>query len=263
MVRTGRSCNKGRGFSLIEILSVIGVVAVLMGLLVPAIGAVRDRAATAADGKRLKTLVQAYLATETEGALMPGFDDSARAEVPGGVEVSGAAAARYPWRLGPYLNDRVAEILISEDLREIYGPDDHYAVSLMPSFGMNSTFVGGEFRGGRPVIGGRNLASRTTMVPDPSRLIVFASAFTTGTGDEIIPGFFKVTPPTAATVSENPARTGNVHYRYGGKALCAFLDGSVRLMSPEDLVDMRYWSIGAQLRDDPNWAGRTAPQALR
>lgn len=266
MMKMGLKIRREQGFTLVEILVVIGILAVLASLLFPAVGAVRDRAAIASDGKRLKALVEAYLATEQAspaGILMRGFDDGAQAEVAGGLEVSGAAAARYPWRLAPFLNEQLVDVVLTDALREHFGPEDHYEVSLMPAFGMNSMYVGGEYRGGTPVVGGRNLATRTMTVPDPSRLIVFASAFTKGTGDEAIPGFFRVTPPTRAEVSDNPSQTGNVHYRYNGKALCAFLDGSVRLMGPEELTDMRYWSVGAQLRDDPNWTGRSAPRALR
>jgi prepilin-type processing-associated H-X9-DG protein len=41
--------------------------------------------------------------------------------------------------------------------------------------------------------------------------------------------------------------------RFDGKAVCAFLDGSVRVLSIDDLRDMRLWSKNAAINNDPNY----------
>jgi prepilin-type processing-associated H-X9-DG protein len=51
----------------------------------------------------------------------------------------------------------------------------------------------------------------------------------------------------------NAANYGHVHGRYDGKAVCAFLDGSVRILSIEELRDMRLWSRKAALENNPNY----------
>ncbi len=46
---------------------------------------------------------------------------------------------------------------------------------------------------------------------------------------------------------------GNIDPRYDGKAICVFLDGSVRMLSIEELRDMRLWSANAKDEDNANY----------
>jgi prepilin-type processing-associated H-X9-DG protein len=46
---------------------------------------------------------------------------------------------------------------------------------------------------------------------------------------------------------------GNVDARYGGKAVCAFLDGSVKMLSIVELKDMRLWNKNAVTQDLPEY----------
>jgi len=41
--------------------------------------------------------------------------------------------------------------------------------------------------------------------------------------------------------------------RFDGKAVCVFLDGSVRVLSIDELRDMRFWSRNAALENNPNY----------
>jgi prepilin-type processing-associated H-X9-DG protein len=55
------------------------------------------------------------------------------------------------------------------------------------------------------------------------------------------------------TEDSDPSQFGFVHPRHGGKAIAAFLDGSTRLMTIEDLRDMRLWSRQAAQENNPKY----------
>jgi prepilin-type processing-associated H-X9-DG protein len=55
------------------------------------------------------------------------------------------------------------------------------------------------------------------------------------------------------TKDSDPGNYGYVAARFDGKAVAAFLDGSVRVMTLDDLRDMRLWSKNAAINNDPNY----------
>jgi len=95
-------------------------------------------------------------------------------------------------------------------------------------------------------------------------ILAFASAGS-GKGTARIEGYCYVTPPTLSfdspickqwessntwSSSADPVDFGNVDFRYGGAAVCAFLDGSVRTCSVKELRDMRLCNPNAADQDD-------------
>ena len=89
--------------------------------------------------------------------------------------------------------------------------------------------------------------------------IVFISAGTTD-----VDGYEYVIPPNGPrgqwstakwTKDSDPSSYGYVAARFDGKAVAAFLDGSVRVMSLDDLRDMRFWSKNAAINNDRNSHG--------
>jgi prepilin-type processing-associated H-X9-DG protein len=100
--------------------------------------------------------------------------------------------------------------------------------------------------------------------------IVFASAAGDGSASSgggsnasgRVDGYCILTPPqltgpmwqtTQWKKGASPASYGNVDARYNGKAVCAFLDGSVKAMGIEELRDMRLWSRGAIEKDNSKY----------
>jgi prepilin-type processing-associated H-X9-DG protein len=76
--------------------------------------------------------------------------------------------------------------------------------------------------------------------------------------DGDIRGYHEVTAPSTwsgLTWSEgkSPTSYGNVAFRHDGKAVCAFLDGSIKTLTSEELRDMRLWSPQAARLNAPNY----------
>src|SRR5690606_22122916 len=138
------------------------------------------------------------------------------------------------------------------------GDDPLYLSSLYPALGIN-TLVGGKRRENGEIVNQDDVVSRTSLA---STVLVFASAGD-GVDDLDVNGYMTVNPPNSETVGwgarasqwtseSNPIDFGHVDFRYSGKAVCAFLDGSVKLQSPAELSDMQLWCRNAAEESDPD-----------
>jgi prepilin-type N-terminal cleavage/methylation domain-containing protein/prepilin-type processing-associated H-X9-DG protein len=287
------------GFTLIELLVVIAIIATLTGILLPAVGSARTSAKAVKELAGARQLMLAYqmYADDNADRLLVGFlQDEAygrmqqRRELPrtaGGESISGLPAKRYPWRIAPYLDFNLDSIYLAprviEAIAESQGSGNastaayelRYLVSLFPSFGVNSYFVGGGAYEGDPVPmsqSGRRIfgdfhVSKMYQPRDPTGLLVFASARSSpGTflrGYGAVEGGYVVLPPyTYETAgrkwapvydehAEAPlSNSGNVALRFGGKGAAAMLDGHVEMRGWEGFNDMRLW---AEQADAPDW----------
>ncbi len=275
-----------RAFTLIELLVVIAVIALLVALLLPALAKARGAARTARElsaGQHLMTAYTLY-ADDSRGALIPGYcppewvDPPTANPIPGvlslsvldeaGQPVYGVPAQRYPWRLAPYMQYDFGGLYKDENVlrRYLERPDFQYVISLSPSFGLNSTFCGGDAdRSGFNAVAARNFGSfyvtRIDQPVRPSRQIVFASCKGVNPdGGALVPGFFRaegpytrtrlwLTTPPVQNPDALPVQFGNLDYRHEGRAAVMHFDSHAELAEFRALDDMTRWASAASRAD--------------
>lgn len=222
-------------FTLIELLVVIAVIAVLIGILLPALGSARESAKAVREQAGMGQLLTAYqmYADDNRGKLLIGYlsdkhwdkmvDDGTEPKDLTGSSVGKRAAQSYPWRLIPYLDYQFDGLYLDSRVTESLaatlnangesfhaGSDEHlmrYVASIYPSFGLNSYFVGGGANGdnipwsatGRRLFGKMHV-DKLYQVRRPSYLMSFSSARSV-TQPSLLPGYgtiegyFIVKPP--------------------------------------------------------------------
>lgn len=256
--------RRDTGFTLIELLVVIAILAILAGIGSAALLSAADKVRTAAETTAAKTLISAYQAAAADngGRYLAARDTGATNvfNAQGEPVNSRQVRARYPFRLAPYFNYAVESTLLAgnnrQQLLEVMnlsrpsGSMYDYGISAFPSFGISRYFVGG-------TAGQANDECVRTVAQADHSVIAFVSA-----GSSEIDGYEYVRSPGEPgagwgagtwTKDSDPTQFGFVHPRHGGKAIAAFLDGSTRLMTLEDLRDMRLWSRRAAQQDNPTY----------
>jgi len=242
---------------------VVAIVALLIGILVPALGMAREQARMVIELSAARNLMLGHMmyAGDHRGVLIPGYDIKATAQGPDGEALSFPETARYPWRLVPYLDGEIEQtVLVHQRADEVYddgGELNTYGVSVMPSFGINGEFVGGTWGGpyNNWLTGVGVTVTRVTEALKPAELIVFGSARGGVSGTDPVLGFHMIQPAYGAEYHEEdaPATFGHVHPRYDGKAVISFLDGHAGTLIPGELQDMTYWSDAAARQNNSNW----------
>ena len=282
------SARRG-GFTLIELLVVISIIALLIGILLPALGQARAAAMGLRSKSNLRQLMVGYTVYQND------YDDMVLPAYPpgsmygkdfvvkyGGHEFDGIVARRYTWRLVPYVADVWDMMHVHKDTPELPSPSDSdsqafnkaYALSLNPSYGINDVYVGGSNNyGGYTIqsIGGssqyvplygRHIVFKNGEVHRPSQLIVIGESQvrnTTPVPENPEEGTFHLTAPRAAGEKwranggefelVNAASMGIPKGRFGAGAGMSFFDGHVEDMSPVELMDMRFWANLADAAD--------------
>lgn len=270
----GRSVGRPSAFTLVELLVVIGVIAVLLGILLPVISGSRRQAAMTEELSGARQLMVGYLlyTQENRGALIPGRiiikkypgmrvpDDGGRELKPDEV------ANRWPWRLMTVIPHGLrGTILLNERATALADRDQDnwsYLVSVFPSFGMNMVDIGGDLED--PASNHANYLTKITQSRFSSQLIVFASA----RADASVHGYFYVRPPNyrmqswpsatkwpnrAYDESDDAYLWGYVHPRWKGKAVVGCLDGHAEALTVDELRDMTRWSESAARAGDPDY----------
>ncbi len=278
-VNAQRRVTAFRAFTLIETLVVIGVIALLLGLLLPTLHAVKKSGERTVEMSAARQLMVAYnaYANVHNGAVLPGYWLQMEAFDASGNPIDTVPGGRYPWRLAPYLDYNFRGLFTNENevLLERLEYEDpwlyQYVVSLSPSLGLNTTWIGGhqEEGGFLPPESsflrtfGRIYLTRMSEARRPQQLIVFASARGIDpyqpVGSGVVEGYFRITSPYFTSyrwlseefdAGDPPQAYGFLSPRYGGSVVSAFLDSHVDMLTKRQLKDMRYWADQATR---PDW----------
>ncbi len=292
--KTGLNGRAG-GFTLIELLVVIGIISVLMSIMLPALGRARKMARRVSESSNLRQMLIAYTCyyTDNDGRVMYGYmpqSVNGRGysiyDKNSGYNYGAPIVNRYPWRLAPYLEEHWDVLFSNSERTEIPSSGDSqdeafdkaYALSIHPSFGLNSIYVGGHvspfYKGfvmdgatARPNYG-EHVVFKAQEVRNASEQIVFAESrmCNYNANDDGRKGFFYATPPMANgrnwrssdggfELVQKSRVVGLPEGRYSNKTITGFFDGHVSMLSPEELDDMRKWS-GKATASDWDFAGQ-------
>lgn len=276
---TPLSLSQHRGFTLIEILVSVSIIAILTGLTLAGYSSVLQSSKQVAEITAGRAVISSYLnyANDNDGQLLPGIPDKElRVEGRSGTDYPNYIAKRWPLRLGPYFDYNYPGVAVVNEAEHTYNTSGNawmaeYNASVFPSFGLNTTFVGGNHarHHSDPVVGsdestyGSFAITRLVQAEAPSRLIVFVSATADNYGgdtDKTYGNFYVLSPNLTANrwtneYNENKSADsfGYVHPRWNGRAVAVHLDGSIELLNSEELQDMTRWSNQAASEGDPNW----------
>ncbi len=158
-----RRATRSRGFTIVEILAVIGTITVLLGLLLAGLQAARRTSIRTVEMNHLRQLHLAWTAysASNNDYVMPGYLDATaqqqwrlRYRFESGGQVPAQMASFYPWRILPYLDWGYDAIigydantdLIEEIPRTNPTPANAFAgqqVNAQPWFGYNAYYIGG------------------------------------------------------------------------------------------------------------------------
>ncbi len=193
-----------RAFTLIELLVVISIIALLIGILLPALGAARRSAKDLKSKSNLRQLMMGYTVYQSD------YDDHVMFGYPPDtiyfnefqVEYAGhtfgpPASARYPWRLLPYVSDIWEMMYTHTEPYDLPLPTDSpwsaswkaYILSEFPSYGINSVYVGGHRnRDGFKALGGNPdpTGPDTSYAPDTGKHVVFFAGEVRRTSELIV-----------------------------------------------------------------------------
>ena len=224
-----KSARLGSGFTIVEMLVVVAVVAALLGLLLPALRAFRSTGRQTVELNAGRHLIAAYTnyAAAHNDWVLPGYAEwipnvpnssgarSLLARDATGKFIQGGpletAKKRYLWRLAPYLNYNLRGLYTNqnEELLEQLEQQDYtsylYLASLFPSLGLNSEWVGGDDQayGFLPPTNplrnqldfNRYYVTSMAQVRTPDKLMVFGSARGKDPDLQPVEGYFRIQSP--------------------------------------------------------------------
>lgn len=226
--RGGVLCRPDVGFTLVELVTALAILAILAGILIPTVGSVRRSAQTAESKSNLRQLVVANLNHAAANNGVFAYATNEENDKRWCAAKVGGKWDRTKGYLSPYLgNDHQAAVcpLLEDMLPE--GVDSFEEGT--GGYGYNSSYIGGtegDFMG-RP-------SARLSQIKEPSRTVMFATtAYAREGGVQEYPF---AEPPfwvvNGRVSSSRPSPT--VHFRANGQAIVGWADGHVSLVEPWD-----------------------------
>jgi hypothetical protein len=145
-----------RGFTVVEVLAVIGIIVLLVGLLLPALSGAKKMSLKTRELNAIRQLIHAWAiyANSNGDSALPGWLDPdvqeywrVEYEYPNQTDIPADHAAPWPWRLAPLL-EYSHEVLHGYADEPEYDqlaidPDESLEIAMHPGFGYNAKYVGG------------------------------------------------------------------------------------------------------------------------
>ncbi|MFA6287563.1 MAG: type II secretion system protein [Opitutaceae bacterium] len=241
-------CRKARAFTLVELLAVIAIIGVLIAILIPVLGSIRESARATEDGSRLRACYGALsvFAAEHKGRMkstaqwVTPSTGAWQADSGGGgvfMTWSNWLAGQDSSNTGTMVRGLTVyatdwNIFISPSvLPASYRPNGASPVPIYRTFGM---FLGGTVAGFSSadwIQGGEHILS---LVPMPARIPLLADTVTNDQGGVISGwGYYGFRP---AGLYEN----SGIHLRYDDRANVVFYDGHTARLDRRQLADLGF-----------------------
>ncbi len=248
----------GRGVTLVELLVVIGIIALLVGILLPALSRARAAGQEAVCASNLRQLHAASLTYVSEhgGWYPPGcvglFDRNlerwhgTRASVADAFEVGGSPLRKYLRVEGIRRCPGFEPVDVAGAFEKNCGGYGYNAEYIGSSVGVMPESIAGGITPAEMDRRFANVPARANQVRRPAEKVMFADAAVAVVGGVLIEYSF-VEPPTA--VGGWP-KDPTIHFRHRGRAMVAWADGHV---SAEPMA----WT-----RDEPNVYGADNRRAM-
>jgi prepilin-type N-terminal cleavage/methylation domain-containing protein/prepilin-type processing-associated H-X9-DG protein len=249
MVRIAVKSRLCRGFTLIEMLVVIVIMAILGSLLLASVVRAMTLAKIAACKSNLEQLARANLtyAGDHEGSYCPAQEPMNLVRWHGARTGVGSAFDASKGFLSPYLGE--SQIVKADPLFTGYISGSSSFEDGSGGYGYNEIYIGGTPQ--------NNFVPATVLqVPHPERTVMFTTtALASGNGIQEYP-FCEapqwVDPSNQLSGSLQPS----VHFRALGKAVVAWCDGHVTEESPSVLGGDDYYG-GNSAKEKIGWFGPT------
>ena len=165
--------GRNRAFTIVEILVVVGIIALLMGMLLPSLRGVQNRSRKTQEVTNIRQVGFAWTlySNNNDDAALPGYLDpqpqqvqsywQVQYEYPDGSVMPAAFAAPWTWRLLPYLDNALVMVhgyrdLVNPDIVQDWDPAVEVidpvtqsnrllgeVIASEPAFGYNAFYVGG------------------------------------------------------------------------------------------------------------------------
>ncbi|MCL4211040.1 MAG: prepilin-type N-terminal cleavage/methylation domain-containing protein [Phycisphaeraceae bacterium] len=265
-----------RGFTLVEMIVVIGVVAVLMAILLPALLGARSSARKADELSSIRQVGAAWAnyIDYAKNRLLPGYLEPQVQEAwrvsykiaYDGSEVPRSDAAPYPWRLLPYLSNQHVMVLSPRHTLTDDPRSQLTSIAYEPAFGYNALYLGGWYErveaDGRPTVRfelSNTIAWTFNAIRVAEQQVVFASSTVKNGGlsfdgmEDNAAGSHFVVPPTVAQTPQWTASGAAITVvqggpgapvpagRYTSQIAVVFADGHVNAEGAGALFDQRKW----------------------